>query len=214
LPDAGEPGPENPRLHAPAAARNSAPLFAVLAEILPQRGLILEIASGTGEHTAYFATRLPGRSWQPSDPDPTRRASIAAYAKDARAAVPGTDILTPLAIDASASGWPLRRADAVLSVNMIHIAPWTAAQGLLDGAARILPTDGPLILYGPMKIDGAHTAPSNAEFDKQLRASNPEWGVRDLDVLDSAAFASSLERTELIPMPANNFVVVYRRMVV
>ena len=214
MPDAGESGPENPRLHAPAAARNSAPLLAVLAEILPQRGLFLEIESVSGEHAAYFATRLPGRSWQPSDPDPTRRASIAAYAKDARAAVQGTDILTPLAIDASASGWPLRRADAVLSVNMIHIAPWAAAQGLLDGAARILPTDGPLILYGPMKIDGAHTAPSNAEFDKQLRANNPEWGVRDLDVLDSAAFASSLERTELIPMPANNYVVVYRRMVV
>ena len=214
FPEPGEPGPENPRLHSPAAARNAAAILAVLADRLPARGLVLEIGSGTGEHAAFFASRLPGRTWQPSDIDPARRASIAAYAADARKTVPGTDILAPLSLDASRPPWPLRRADAVVSCNMIHIAPWTAAQGLFDGAARILPAGAALFLYGPMRIAGEHTAPSNAEFDSQLRGRNPDWGIRDLDLLDAAAFASGLDRSELISMPANNHIVIYRRMAV
>jgi hypothetical protein len=167
-------------LTAPAVARNREPILAVLRRVLPERGLVLEIASGSGEHAFYFAAALPRLTWQPTDPDPEARDSIAAY----RAAMELPNVLPPLALDAAASRWPVTQANAIiaiLAINMIHIAPWAAAEGLMAGAERLLPEGGVLFLYGPFREHGQHTAPSNAAFDESLRARNREWGVRDLD---------------------------------
>ena len=162
------------RRSAPAALRNREPIAAVLAEWLPAGGIVLEIASGTGEHAAYFAERFPDLDWQPSDLHPDALASIAAW----RDEVGLPNLRSPLALDAAASEWPVERADAVLSINMVHISPWAAALGLLDGAARILRAGSPLILYGPWLMEGAPTAPSNLDFDADLKARDPEWGLR------------------------------------
>src|ERR1043165_5697619 len=164
-------------LVAPSAARNRDPILAVLREVLPAAGTVLEIASGSGEHAVHFAAALPHLVWQPTDPDAQARRSIAAHA--ARAGLP--NLLPPLELDAAAAVWPVARADAIVSINMIHIAPWRAAEGLMAGAARVLPPDGPLYLYGPYRQHGRHTAPSNAAFDESLKMRDPAWGVRDLD---------------------------------
>ena len=161
----------DPRLYAPAVARNREPILAVLRRVLPAAGLVLEVASGSGEHAAFFAAALPGVSWQPSDPDPRARASIAAFL-DAGAP---PNLLPPLALDAAAGGWPIARAMAVVCINMIHVAPWSACEGLIAGAARVLPPGGVLYLYGPYKEEGRHTAPSNEAFDADLRARDPSW---------------------------------------
>lgn len=189
------------RLHAPATLRNRAPIAAVLARWLPNAGLVLELASGTGEHAAYLAERFPQLDWQPSDPDATHRRSIAAYRKGAGLA----NLRAPVDIDVTAPFWPLDAAvDAMICCNMIHIAPWTAAEGLLSGAAHYLKPGGGLYLYGPFKRDGRHTAPSNAAFDTGLRAQNPAWGVRDLEAVAQLAAAKGFAAPLVEAMPANN----------
>jgi len=198
-------------LTAPAVARNREPILAVLRRVLPEHGLVLEIASGSGEHAVYFAAALPHLNWQPTDPDPEARASIAAY----RAATALPNVLPPLALDAAAAHWPVTeidaQIDAIVSINMIHIAPWVAAEGLMAGAERLLPERGVLFLYGPFREHGRHTAPSNAAFDESLRARNREWGVRDLDEVAALASRHGFALEERIAMPANNLSVVFRR---
>jgi len=192
---------------APAAERNKAAILEVLRRKLPERGLVLEIASGTGQHVTYLAKELSGLTWQPSDPDPEMRGSIAARIAQAGAA----NILAPLALDARDAAWPITAADAVLCINMIHIAPWEATLGLLRGAGALLAQRGVLILYGPYRREGRHTAPSNEAFDAQLRSQNPSWGVRDLEAVVEAAGRPRLVLDEVVEMPANNFCVSFRR---
>jgi len=194
------------RLRYPATARNREPLLEVLRPRLPSAGVVLEIASGSGEHAVFFGAALPGLRWQPSDPDPTCRASIAAWVEHEGL----TNVSPPLDLDATAWPWPLAHADAMLCANMIHIAPWEAARGLLRGAARVLPVGGPLLLYGPFVVDG-ETAPSNREFDASLRARDPRWGVRELREVEREAKGCGLVLEEQVAMPANNLTVVLRR---
>ena len=193
--------------HAPAAVRNREPITAVLAEELPATGLVLEVASGTGEHALTFAHRFPALIWQPSDPDAAARDSIAAWREES-----GLDNLRPpLALDAAAAVWPIAHADALLCINMIHISPWAAAEGLFAGAAHILPHGAPLVLYGPYREADVATAPSNEAFDASLKARNPAWGLRDLAVIDRLAERNGLGRTRRVAMPANNLMLVYRK---
>ena len=192
---------EDPRRCAPAAARNRDALLEVLRGLLPKRGLVLEVAAGTGEHAVHFAGALPGLQWQPSDPSAEARASMDAWA------VGWPNIRPALALDASAWPWPMAQVDAVLCANMIHIAPWTACLGLLRGAAAVLPEGAPLILYGPFVREGVETAPSNLDFDASLKERNPEWGLRRLE--DVAAAARDFSLTQVIEMPANNLTVVF-----
>jgi SAM-dependent methyltransferase len=202
-------GPEqDARRHAPSAARNRDPILAVLRGWLPERGLVLEIASGSGEHAAHFASALPKLVFQPSDPDPAALASINGWAADSGAA----NLRPAVALDAAAGSWPLAQADAVLCINMIHIAPWEAALGLLRGAAAILPPGRPLILYGPYRREGRHTAPSNEAFDADLRGRNPDWGVRDLEEVAGAAAKRGFSAPDIREMPANNLMLRFRRL--
>jgi hypothetical protein len=194
-------------LTAPAVARNRDPILAVLREALPAAGTVLEIASGTGEHAVHFAAGLPHLAWQPTDPDAQARSSIAAHA----AAAGLSNLLPPLELDAAAPAWPVTRADALVSINMIHISPWRATQGLMAGAARVLSAGAPLYLYGPYRQHGLHTAPSNAAFDESLRARDPEWGVRDLDEVVALAAGHGLALQRSVAMPANNLSVIFRR---
>ncbi len=199
----------NDRLTSPAVARNRDPILDVLRRMLPARGLVLEVASGTGEHAAYFSQRMPGLVWQPTDADPANMRSIAAWTSEAGS----FNLMPPLLLDAAEpSTWPVRSADAILAVNLIHIAPWDAAAGLLAGAASILSAGGPLILYGPYREGGRHTAESNAAFDAELRARNPNWGVRDLAELAELAALNGLALRERVAMPANNLAVTFRRL--
>jgi SAM-dependent methyltransferase len=194
------------RIHAPPAGRNRDPILAVLRRVLPQSGLVLEVASGTGEHVAYFAKTLPGLVFQPSDPDAERRASIDAWAEGA------ANIFPAIALDATAAVWPVTAADVVLCCNMIHIAPWAAAVGLVSGAGRILGEGGVLFLYGPYRRDGRHTAPSNEAFDADLRRRNPAWGVRDLEAVAALAEAAGFAAPEIVEMPTNNLSLILRKM--
>jgi len=195
------------RRFAPATQRNREPILAVLRRVLPAEGVLLEVASGTGEHAAFFAAALPRLIIQPSDADAQNLASIAAWRDHAGLA----NLRAPLALDATAERWPVERADAVLCVNMIHIAPWEACVGLVAGAARLLLPGNPLVLYGPFRRGGRHTSPSNEAFDASLRAEDPAWGVRDVDEVDVVAAAAGLQQSELIDMPSNNLCVVLRR---
>lgn len=196
------------RRRAPAAERNAEPIRAVLARVLPPRGLVLEIASGSGQHGVFMATAFPAITWQPTDADPDALASIRAWAEEA--ALP--NLRPPLRLDAEddPSTWPIGAADAVVCINMVHIAPWSAALGLLRGAAALLGPGAPLVTYGPYRIDG-RTAPSNEEFDASLRARDPAWGVRDVRDLEPAAAAVGLHLVEVVAMPANNHTLVFRR---
>lgn len=195
------------RRHAPATARNRDPILAVLARVLPPKGVVLEIASGSGEHAMYFAARLPAITWQPTDPDADARASIDAY----REAEQLANVRSALDLDVRREPWPLDRADAIVCINMIHIAPWEAALALFAGAEQRLSKGAPLFLYGPYKRGRAHTAPSNEAFDASLRARDPSWGVRDLDDVVRAAGDCGFELAEVVEMPANNLSVVLRR---
>ncbi|WP_458095073.1 DUF938 domain-containing protein [Roseomonas sp. WA12] len=197
--------PDDTRRHAPAAARNRDPILATLRPLLPARGLVLEIASGTGEHAAHLAAALPHLTFQPSDPDSASRASIDAWC----AGLP--NIRSALALDAATPDWPIAAADAVLCINMIHIAPWPATPGLMQGAAARLPPGAPLLLYGPFRRNGRHTAPSNAAFDESLRARNPEWGVRDLETVAATAAEHGFSAPDIHEMPANNLILAFRR---
>ncbi len=199
----------DPRQYRPHVARNRDPILDVLRRVLPPKGLVLEVASGSGEHLAYFAAKLPALSWQPTDPDPEALASAAAH----RTAAGTPNLLPPLPLDVMSDRWSVERADAVICCNMIHIAPWAACEGLVAGAARTLPTGGLLCLYGPYKIGGEHTAPSNRDFDLDLRARNPEWGIRDLGDVTALAERHGLKFAETVPMPSNNLCVIFRRSV-
>ena len=218
------------RRSAPAALRNRDPIADVLADWLPQRGVVLEIASGTGEHVVHFAERFPALDWQPSDLNEDALRSIAAW-RD-QSGLP--NVRPPLAVDAAAGDWPIDRADAVpsikmdsdscddpkaarkggfdvvLNLNMIHISPWSAALGLLDGAARVLKRGGALILYGPWLQVGVQTAPSNLAFDLQLRERDPEWGLRRVEDFDAAASGRGFRLEQTRAMPANNLMLLFR----
>ena len=199
---------DDPRLYAPAATRNRQPIHEVLRSQLPDRGLILEIASGSGEHVVFLAERsAPELVFQPSDPDAAARASIDAWARKSQL----TNVRPAIELDATSAVWPIGHADAVLCINMIHIAPWEATLGLMAGAARILPADGMLYLYGPFRRDGANTAPSNAAFDMDLRNRNPAWGVRDLETVANVADACGFAPPLVQNMPTNNLSVIFRR---
>lgn len=198
---------QDARRSAPATARNREPILSILQRVLPERGLVLEIASGTGEHALFFSSALAGLTWQPTDLDAGARASIDAWAGDA-----AHDRLRPaLPLDVTARPWPVTAADAVVCINMIHISPPEATDGLLRGAAELLPPGAPLVLYGPFMVDGAHTAESNAAFDLWLKEQDPAWGVRDLTTVAALAGACGFQAPEVIAMPANNLMVVFRR---
>jgi hypothetical protein len=195
------------RRRAPAAARNVEPIIAVHDQRLPERGTVLELASGTGEHVVAFARRFPHLAWQPSDSNYDAVRSISAW----RAAEGADNLAKPLAIDARDRAWPIERADAVLSINMVHISPWAAAIGLIGGAARLLAAGAPLILYGPWLEQGVEPAASNMAFDADLRRRDGEWGLRTVEVFASAAEERGFGLTERRPMPANNLMLLFRR---
>lgn len=195
------------RLFADAAERNRGPILEVLSRVLPPSGVVLEIASGTGQHVVHFAHALPTLQWQPSDPDVRARRSIAAWI--AHTGLP--NVHEPLAFDVRDAAWPFTEVDAIVCINMIHIAPWAAAEALFAGASRVLRQGGALVLYGPYRRGGRHTAPSNEAFDAQLRSRDPAWGVRDLEVVVALGLDMGLDCVEVVEMPANNLVVVFRR---
>jgi cyclopropane fatty-acyl-phospholipid synthase-like methyltransferase len=191
----------------PAAQRNTAAIGDVLAEVLPPEGLVLEIASGSGEHAAAFARRFPGVTWQPTDRDAAALASIDAWAAEAEL----PNLLKARALDVTMWPWPVAEAAAVVAINLVHIAPWTACEALMRGAGAVLRAGSPLLLYGAMKVNGAFTSESNAAFDRSLRASDPAWGVRDLEAVAAEAQRSGLRLTRTVAMPANNFSLVFVR---
>ena len=194
---------------APSVERNREPILAVLQECLPPSATVLEIASGTGEHGVYFARAMPDVRWQPTDRTEEALASIEAWRKTEGS----TNLLPPVALDAAGPDpWPVTEADAVVCINMIHIAPWAATAGLMAGAARVLPADGPLLLYGPFREGGAFTG-GNAAFDADLRGRNPDWGVRDLEAVAAEGLRHGMALRDRIAMPANNLVLVFRRTV-
>ena len=193
--------------HAPAAERNREPIAAVLRKVLPESGLVLEVASGTGQHAAWFAAAFPNLDWQPSDPDPESLESIAAWREDADL----PNLRAPVRLDAEAWPWPVERADAILCINMVHISPWSATVGLLRGAEVLLPAGAPLILYGPYRRAAVPTAPSNEAFDRSLQSRNSDWGLRDLEAVLATATGFGLRYERLFEMPANNLTIVCRR---
>ncbi|MFM0081004.1 DUF938 domain-containing protein [Paraburkholderia sediminicola] len=198
------------RQHSPSAERNREPILAVLREVLPPTGRVLEIASGTGQHAICFAGALPGLDWQPSDLDADARASIAAWIAHEGLA----NVRAPLALDVHQRDWgvnTLDQFDAVVCINMIHISPWSATQALFAGAGRRLVDGGVLYLYGPYKRGGAQTSPSNDAFDQQLRSRDPAWGVRDMEAVVALGASVGLVCDEPIAMPANNFGLVFRK---
>jgi hypothetical protein len=195
----------NTRQVAPAVARNRAPILAVLHQVLPARGLVLEVASGSGEHCAHFAAALPALTFQPSDRSAEARESTDAWCAGL------ANVQRALALDAAADAWPIARADAVLCVNMAHIAPWAATLGLLRGAARVLAAGAPRVLYGPWRREGGPTAPSNEAIDAALRARYPEWGLRRLEDLAREAASAGFGAPDVTEMPANNITLVLRR---
>jgi SAM-dependent methyltransferase len=189
---------------APSAERNKEPILQVLRRVLPRAGLVLEVASGTGQHVAHFARALPLLQWQPSDPDPESRASVSAWTEAL------ANVRVPIDLDVRGP-WPVARADAVVCINMIHVAPWAAAEALVAGAGKVLGPGGVLFLYGPFRRYGRHTAPSNEAFDASLRVQDPGWGVRDLEAVERLGAAAGFELVEVLEMPANNLSVVLRK---
>jgi hypothetical protein len=215
------------RRQAPAVARNREQILNVLRDVLPSRGLVLEIASGSGEHAVHFARGMPQLTWQPSDPAAEARASIAAW----REAEGLANLLAPLELDAAAESWPIHQADALVCINMdasscypaksafydacvcinmVHISEWVATVGLFRGCAKLLAKGAPLVLYGPYIEDDVQTATSNLEFDRSLKERNPVWGLRNLADVDQLAAECGFSRAERIEMPANNLILVYR----
>ena len=199
--------PAGARRSAPAALRNREPIAEVLSEWLPEQGLVLEVASGTGEHIVHFADRFPALDWQPSDIHPDALGSINALVREA--ALP--NLREPLPIDASSPDWPIEAADAVLNINMVHISPWSAAIGVLDGAARLLRQGAPLILYGPWLSEAMETAPSNLAFDAELKNRDPQWGLRKVEGFAEAAQSRGLSLAATRAMPANNLMLLFRK---
>ena len=192
---------------APSPERNKQPILAVLVRVLPPRGLVLEIGSGTGQHVAHFAKALPALTFQPSEMDVERHASIEAWA----AAGNLLNVKRPLAIDVTKHPWPMSAADAVVCINVIHISPWEVTLALMAGAGKILPAGGVVVTYGPYMHGGVHTSQSNEAFDESLRARNPLWGVRDIDEVAEVAGNEGLALEKAVAMPANNFTLVWRK---
>lgn len=195
------------RRFAPATERNRDPILEVLREELPLSGLVLEVASGTGEHVLHFARALPGLDWQPSDPDAAARDSIAAWLAHEGA----ENVRPPILLDASSHDWPVDKVDAILCINMIHISPWEATAGLMRGAARVLPSGGLLYLYGPYRRAGHAIEPSNAAFDENLKSRDPRWGLRALEDVEACAAQHALRLSRVVEMPANNLSVIFRK---
>jgi SAM-dependent methyltransferase len=191
----------------PAPERNKQPILEVLRRVLPQRGLVLEIASGSGQHAAFFARELPGLSWQPSDLDDENLASIAAWVAESGCA----NLRAPLRLDVTQADWSIAEVDAVFNANMIHIAPWECCEGLVRGVGRSLRDGGVFVLYGPFRLAGAHTSESNQRFDEGLRARDARWGVRDAETVIALAAEQGLVFVERVAMPANNQILVLRR---
>ncbi|MBK1986438.1 DUF938 domain-containing protein [Sphaerospermopsis aphanizomenoides BCCUSP55] len=199
---------------APATQRNREPILQVLSQVLPTNGTVLEVASGTGEHAVFFAPCLAPLKWLPSDPNPTLRDSITAWSGE----IQSDNLYPPIDLDAKSPIWPVEQEAiidspivAIVNINMIHISPWSACLGLMAGAGRILPYGGILYLYGPYKVNGGHTAPSNEAFDESLKSQNPEWGVRNLEDVVQAAKNENLTLHKTYQMPANNLSLVFRR---
>lgn len=192
---------------APAAERNREPILEVLRGVLPERGLVLEVASGSGQHAVAFAKEFPQLEIQPSDADPAAVESIARYRFEAAL----SNLKPPFVLDATSDAWPLEHADAVVSVNMLHISPWEASVGLFRGAARISNAGNPLVLYGPFVVDGDFIAESNVAFDAELRERDPRFGLREVREVERAAMAAGFTLEALVPRPANNHVLVFRR---
>ncbi|RXT57198.1 SAM-dependent methyltransferase [Bosea sp. Tri-44] len=197
----------DPRQLAPATQRNREPILAVLREVLPAQGRVLEIASGSGEHAVHFAAAFPNLIFQPSDPDPAALASIDAWASES--ALP--NLLPAVRLDATAPRWLVTEANAILCINMIHISPWAATEGLIRHAAELLPAGGPLYVYGPYRQSDVPLAPSNAVFDDSLRRRNPKWGLRELEAVADLARSAGFGEPEVTAMPANNLSVVFRK---
>jgi SAM-dependent methyltransferase len=192
---------------APAADRNRQPILDVLRRVLPSAGLVLEVASGTGQHANFFSEHLPGLRWQPTDASPDALQSIRAWADET-----GRDnLLPPLELDVRSPQWPVATADALLCINMIHISPWETTEALFRGASRLLVRGSPLVTYGPYRLSGEHTAPSNAAFDQSLRSRNTRWGVRDIDELRALGEQTGFALAERVGMPANNMILIWTR---
>jgi len=190
----------------PAPERNKGPILEVLRRVLPDKGTVLEIASGTGQHVAFFAEHFPHLRFVPSDVDPDNLESIRAWATEAP-----ENVLAPRLIDVRSSEWSVGCVEAIFCANMIHIAPWTCTTGLLEGVGRNLEDHGVFVLYGPFKFAGEHTSESNAQFDASLKARDPEWGVRDAEAVEELAREVGLKLVEKVAMPANNWCLVFRR---
>lgn len=192
----------------PSTARNREPILEVLRPRLPPTARVLEIASGAGEHAVFLAEALPGVRWQPSDPSPEARASIAAW----RDAAGLANLEAPLALDAAdPATWPSDAVDAIVCINMVHISPWAATEGLMAAAGRLLPSGGQLFLYGPYLEADVPTAPSNLAFDESLRSRDPAWGIRRREDMKALAAGHGLTLAERIAMPANNLILVFAR---
>jgi len=197
----------NGKWSAPSAERNKGPILEVLARVLPRRGLVLEIASGTGQHVVHFAKALPDLVWQPSDPDMELRESVALRVAEEHL----TNVNRPIDLDVTKHPWPVPAADALVAINMIHVAPWSATPALFEGAKVLLSAEQVLVLYGPYRRYGRHTSDSNAQFDLDLRARNPEWGLRDIEAVSNVAAGAGFVLVETVGMPANNFTLVFKR---
>ena len=195
------------RRSAPHVARNAAPIAEVLRAVLPARGLVLEVASGTGEHILHFARQFPKLLWQPSDAEPAALRSIEAWRVEAGL----FNLLPALSLDARAADWPVARAEAVVAINMIHSSPWPATCGLMRGAGRLLEAGAPLYLYGAYRQAGVATAPSNEAFDASLKARDPDWGLRDLEAVAAEAAKHGFRLESVTAMPANNLSVVLKK---
>ncbi len=205
------------RLDFPSARRNADPISQVLKSILPQTPCsVLEIAAGSGQHGVHFCTQMPNLTWWPTDLDPDHIASINAWRAykgmgDQIHEAQKLDVCSPSWLEGKKpTGWP-PAFDAIVNINMIHISPWQATLGLMQGAAHHLAPGGVMVLYGPYRIDGKHTAPSNADFDASLRSRNSEWGVRDLEEVAAAGRAQGLTLRTTTPMPANNYCLILER---
>ena len=192
---------------APAAERNRQPILDVLRRVLPPGGLVLEVASGTGQHAIFFTEHLPSVRWQPTDTSPEALQSIGAWVADTTR----ENLLPPLDLDVRSPEWPLPEADALVCINMIHISPWESAEALFRGASELLPSGSPMVTYGPYRLQGEHTAPSNAAFDESPRSRNAHWGIRDIDELVELGGRTGFALDERIAMPANNMSLVWRR---
>jgi len=197
----------NGKWSTPSAERNKDPILDVLARVLPRRGVMLEIASGRGQHVVHFAKTFSDLTWQPSDPDAELRESIALRIREEQR----SNVNSPIDLDVTKLPWPLQTADAVVAINLIHVAPWSATLALFEGARALLSAEHVLFLYGPYRRFGLHTSESNAQFDLDLRAHNPEWGLRDLEAVSDIAAGAGFVLTETVEMPANNFSLIFKR---